>query len=153
MFGHKYTHLLENEKRLLAVFKELGITSVHVYFDGSGDSGQIDGIDIEGAENELLKAVTVTLTVDAGRDFDQKKKMWVERGFIERTLPLEAAIEEHVYEHLMHTHIDWYNNEGGFGEWGWTIDGGLNFDVNARFTEFTCLHSEGRPLGEEEEVE
>jgi hypothetical protein len=92
---------MDDYKRYLAtVLMGLGATKAHVEYDGSGDSGAIQGI---GA----VDAMGANINIDG-----------VEvRTYGGGTSPLADALEGLADDCLNSNNIDWYNNDGGFGEY------------------------------------
>jgi hypothetical protein len=98
----KTTPFIAAKRRMLAVLKRRGITSVSIDYDGEGDSGQIAGIGATDAQNRpasLLAPVRVALR-SAKPD---------------RYPTLEDALEEFAWSLLAHYHGGFENNDGGFG--------------------------------------
>ncbi len=119
---------------LLPVLRERGVQSVHVDFDGVGDSGSIGQIECTPGEhgdvlNEIIEHPATQRSFEDGR--------WVSRVHQTRQT-LREALEELTYEYLEETGVDWYNNDGGYGELIVDVPQGSVFlDVNVRFTEAT----------------
>jgi hypothetical protein len=121
----------------LAKLKELGAAEVVIYFDGSGDSGSIDSIQIKHSDGKPVSVlhdlvdypVTTTQYTDG---------QWAEKTEIKK-MPINNALEQYTYEMLDRTNIDWYNNDGGFGEMKITLsnDVSIELEVNQRHTEYT----------------
>jgi hypothetical protein len=144
---------LENEKRLRTVFLLLNITHVSVSFDGSGDSGQIDHIAIESNGIEVGGDSPITVWRNGRSVFNTEASKWETGEPFEETVSLTEAITDHVNAALDKSGVDWYNNDGGYGEWTWDASTGLEFNINVRITESSLEHSESRQLGEEESEE
>lgn len=149
--NHIYSDIFyENEKRLAAAFLLYEITEATIQFDGSGDSGQIDYINLisNSYTDEQLKDCTVTVFNERPSNiFNPEKNTWETPPPTEQTLNLYQALEEHIYSALESTGIDWYNNDGGFGSWEWTPTEGVKFAVNTRIMEVQDDWDEIRPLG------
>lgn len=130
-----------NLRRVLPVLRELGAGSVVVEFDGSGDSGSIEGVDFLSADcardpaiSEAARATTVDIARQR-RDFDPGQGRWVAIERIERA-PVRDAIEEIAYDYLDETDVDWYNNDGGYGTMEIDInEGTVSMEISTRFTE------------------
>lgn len=147
-----YTHerfYRQNLQRVLPVLRELGTERVCVSFDGSGDSGSIWDIaftpQLEGAE-PVVSIRTST------REFDNATRSW-RRIAGDEDKSLQEAISELTYDYLEETDVDWYNNDGGYGEL--TIDvtaGTVAIDVNQRYTESTCQYSAELDIASGEEL-
>ncbi len=114
-----------NKTALLDALAAAGISSVVVTFDGSGDSGQIEGVDARIGETATeLPATAVEIA----------SPVWDGSGVETRTLPLAEAIEQLVYDLLEDTHDGWENNEGAFGEFTFDVaEASIQLDYNERF--------------------
>lgn len=138
-----------NLQRVLPVLRELGTERVCVSFDGSGDSGSIWDI---GFTPELAGAEPLVSIRTSTREFDNDTRSW-RRIAGDEDKPLQEAISELTYDYLEETNVDWYNNDGGYGEL--TIDvaaGTVAIDVNQRFTESTCQYSAELDIASGEEL-
>ena len=63
-------------------------------------------------------------------------------AFIPQSVTLLEAIDDYVSDLLEVTNVDWYNNDGGFGELHISVQNGTySFDVSTRYTESTCVHA------------
>lgn len=143
---------LENEKRLAAAFLLYGITQVRVEFDGSGDSGQIDSIYIEGPQGEqIIEGYPIIFYMPGPTEFNPETKYWERGEPYEKEMSLYDAVEELVNDALDRSSVDWYNNDGGYGHWYWSANSGLEFTIEVRTTMSENAHYEERHLGEEEE--
>ena len=113
-----------NKTAILAALAAAGITSVVVTFDGSGDSGQIEGVDARIGENATdFPATAVEIA----------SPLWDGAGLETRTLPLAEAIEQLAYDLLEDTHNGWENNEGAFGEFSFDVaDHAIRLDYYER---------------------
>jgi hypothetical protein len=80
---------------LAARFRDAGFSSVRIEFDGSGDSGAIESIFVvKDGNHDFLK------------EDSELYKVLSEWGY--------SAIDRH--------HVDWYNNDGGFGHIEFNLD-------------------------------
>lgn len=114
-----------NKVALMAVLSAAGITHVTVSFDGYGDSGQIEHIDVRaGATAAELPHVDVVLSrIDFG---DEAPNI--------STLLLGEAIETLVYDFLTETHDGWQDNDGAFGDFVFDVAAGtITLDFNERY--------------------
>jgi hypothetical protein len=134
---------------LVKVLRENGISGIDVSFDGSGDSGSITDVnfyaitkDKNGEANATPVKGVCGIIVESWETYSS----WCPTRGYERetrrdTTTLQTHIERIVDDALDRTGIDWYNNDGGFGECTITVteDGALDFkiEVNARYTEVT----------------
>jgi hypothetical protein len=92
---------------MMAALKASGVLLVVVEFDGGGDSGAITGIEIQGGQ----PPETAEWLVSESNQVDGK---WVTTKHA-KALPIKKALEEWCYEALSQSHVDWYNNDGGYG--------------------------------------
>jgi hypothetical protein len=128
----------ENLRRVLPVLQELGTQEVCVSFDGSGDSGSIEDIAFH---PELEGDPPLVSIRKPRRVYDEGSGSWLQSSE-EEEAPLKVAIEELTYDYLDETDVDWYNNDGGYGDL--IIDvtrGTVELTVNQRFIESTCQYS------------
>lgn len=106
---------IENEMRfaiLMNKLKDIGIKYVHVHYEGSGDSGCVEGV--EYYSKESMESMSVTY------DNLESHQDWGEYGNgTEENLVLdkddERFLEDWVSSMLLNGIEDWYNNDGGFG--------------------------------------
>ena len=140
---------MDNLRRILPVLRENGVRCVTVTFDGSGDSGSIDAVEYGDAAIDS-SALTVEIEVmhrvlQAGR--------WVTSRVLERK-DLDTAIEELTDDYLAETNVDWYNNDGGFGQLIIDVDEvTVALEVSVRFTESSTEYSSTRDIVTGEEIE
>lgn len=98
----KTTPFIAAKRRMLAVLKRRGITSVSIYYDGEGDSGQIAAVGATDAQNRpanLLAPVRIALRAAKP----------------DRYPTLEDALEDFAWSLLAHYHGGFEDNDGGFG--------------------------------------
>ena len=103
----------DNKQVLEGVLMELftrGITALHIYYEGSGDSGCIDYIDYS-TDN--------TKDCEDAEDYYQKLN-WHSAHQTDSPFPHNSheyqIIAELAEEHVLNYQEDWWNNEGGFGD-------------------------------------
>ena len=122
---------LDNENRvLLFKLKDLGISYIQAYYEGSGDSGAIDDILYVDNKKAIEESVDFhELSTDnyishrsCGIDFEIDKN-------------LDNDIEDLVYG-LTEDIEDWYNNDGGFGTVNINVSTGeYIINNNVRYTQ------------------
>lgn len=102
--------------KLLEQLKAKGIIAVTITFDGSGDSGDIDGIYCCDKDNKEVKA-----------------------GELEEALfRLGRAVIDN------YDNID-FNDEGCFGEISLDVQSGkINIEINTRYVDYETEHKEAR---------
>ena len=132
---HEMSHeeLFETRKKIgmcfqmAALFDSLrlvGIAHVTVRFDGYGDSGQIEDIEVLAGE-EAIALPTTTVEI-AMLDYHQEVPEILSQ-------PLRDAIETLSYAFLQETHAGWENNEGGYGDFLFDVAAGtITLDYNER---------------------
>ncbi len=113
-----------NKAALFDALAAAGITTVSITFDGSGDEGQIESVDVcAGEATGTLPEVDVEIATPA----------WDGSELHRRTLPLFEAIEQLAYALLAETHGGWENNEGAYGEFTFDVAGRtIHLDYNVR---------------------
>jgi len=104
-----------NKDALFDVLAAAGITLVQVAFDGYGDSGQIERIEVLNGD--------ATVDMRAG-EIEITRARWGLAEPERSTASIGETIELLAYDFLADTHAGWENNEGAFGE--------FTFDVAAR---------------------
>lgn len=120
-------------KTMLQMIKDGGGKEIRVSFDGSGDSGSVESAEIwDGNKNlNMLFSVDYLETSSSW----SKDTGWVKTESVKR-MPVKEALESLCYELLENTGIDWYNNDGGYGELCITLDPvEIKLEVNTRYTE------------------
>ncbi|NKB55087.1 MAG: hypothetical protein GKS00_02020 [Alphaproteobacteria bacterium] len=105
----RFTYL-DTLQRLLPVLRQHGVEGITVSFDGSGDEGAIDDIRCDGATIDP-RGVHVEI-VQAVRRFEDGQ--WVSTRELHR-VSIADAVHDLTDDYLEETSVDWYNNEGGYG--------------------------------------
>lgn len=118
-----YAETLENVRRHLPEaareLKEAGVASVHIEYDGCGDSGQIESVSYLDREGKAL-------------DFSGTASLSEER------------LMDLFYDLTQARHPGWENNDGAFGELDWNLDADtLRHTHNDRFTDYATTVHEG----------
>jgi hypothetical protein len=121
--------MLQNVKDVQSIFdalKEKGIAKVKVCFSGGGDSGQLDDV-------KLLDATGKNIVTKFTKRWDFKSKTWLpaSESFPEMsyaatnfkgdmvpqsTSDIVEALEDVGYDLMEWCGVDYYNNDGGYGE-------------------------------------
>ena len=102
--------IFANRDSILQALKENGLGPVRVYYCGSGDSGGIEDVDIEGGTDKKIRVKFIKQSTSWDPDGH-----WNE-SIVENEIDLEDAIREHCYDLLSRNHCGWENNDGGSGE-------------------------------------
>lgn len=127
---------------LIQKLKECGIKEVVVSFDGSGDSGQIEDVSF-GSMQKPDASVEWVVT-----DSTWVNGVWVEKHEV-KSIDIHSALESFCYEALEDAGIDWYNNDGGYGELRINLDPiEVYLEVNTRYT-----HTDTSSFGFDENLE
>lgn len=125
----------DNLRRVLPVLRGAGTERVSVSFDGSGDSGSIHDVSFEPEWGNDRPLVTMLKEM---RVYDKDQQTWM-RATQEEDMPLTEAIAELTYDYLDESGVDWYNNDGGYGDLVIDVRAGtVALTVNQRYTESTC---------------
>lgn len=142
------TATTDSKLRLLKDLYDAGADRVKVWFDGGGDSGQIESVELLTESGALfpiedIRAYKHLVMRRCGSERDGErwvpvyKAAWV--SFAER-------LEQLVSDELDATGVDWYNNDGGFGTWELTgIMSGepkKEFEISVRVVETVSEHWE-----------
>ncbi len=115
-----------NKAVLFDVLAAAGIETVTVIFDGYGDSGQIERIDVEPGQG------TVLLPSDR---IEIVRTIWESPEIQRQTLTVREAIETVVYDFLRQTHDGWENSDGAYGEFTFDVaERTIKLDYNERYT-------------------
>jgi hypothetical protein len=123
---HAELHL-RNKAALFEALAAAGVTHVVVSFDGYGDSGQIENIEV--------KAGDAIIAIPAG-EVEVARAGW-DRPEPERSvISIADAIERLAYDLLEQTHCGWENNEGAYGEFTFDVaKQTITLDFNYRFVD------------------
>lgn len=114
-----------NKHALFPILAAAGITSILIRFDGSGDSGQIEEIDV--LAGDKLASFPAEKVVIQRADWGATEPERVESS-------VNDAVETLVYAFLEETHGGWENNEGAYGEFTFNIaERTITLDYNERY--------------------
>lgn len=120
----------------LPVLRAAGVAIVRLCFDGSGDSGMLYDPEFLNADGQVVAVDGLSCTVGRGGE-----------SATPTVMPLREVIDKAVESYLDSTQVDWYNNDGGYGEFSIdVIEGAFTCEVNTRFTESSCEHFETHSL-------
>ena len=124
--------------KALTTLKELGATEIVIYFDGSGDSGSIESVSIRQSDGKPVPNLD-----DLFVNYPVEKSQFINGEWFNdveiKQMPIADALEKYTYDELERTDVDWYNNDGGFGELRIELsdDISIELEVNQRYTEYT----------------
>lgn len=106
----------------------LGVTQVVVTFDGYGDSGQIENIEIRAGGDPIAEP---TVMIEFG------EAEWGQAEPSRLSVSIASAAERLTYDVLERTHSGWENSDGAYGDV--TFDVGareITLDYNERYTSY-----------------
>lgn len=120
-------------KEIDSLFAQLrlhNVAKIVIAFEGAGDSGSIDDVSLMDASDKHVTTPTTTI-------------LWTSEDYHDAGKPkdttLRNALEDLGYQMLDKTGVDWYNNDGGYGDITIDISDIDNidvvFDMNQRYTE------------------
>lgn len=128
---------------LFSTLRLLGVSEVLVNFSGSGDSGNVDEVVAYGPNNNQISLTETSIqwrfvTQDMKWDMLAGKPI-AKRIVQDRTATLDKIIESMCNNALDTTELDWWNNEGGQGQFRIVLDEDLpkvtlNVGVNEMVT-------------------
>jgi hypothetical protein len=118
----------QHVQNLFAQLKLLNVNSFEIEFDGSGDSGQIEGVTFCDSSHEVM-------------DIPEDTISWVYTAYGQEPkdtkVTIHKAVEDLGYQMLEESGHDWYNNEGGYGRIRVHMEGSngkpyVNMNMNIR---------------------
>lgn len=120
-----------NKTALFEALAVAGITHVVVSFDGYGDSGQIESVEVK-ARDAIVDMPDAQIEI--------ARAPWGEAEPERSAVAIADAIEHFVYDLLMDTHDGWANNDGAYGTFTFNVAARkITLDYNERYieTEYT----------------
>lgn len=115
------------------------VSSIEVYFEGCGDSGQVESVDYtdsngKGIDEDDVNKIVKGSTKTSYHQWDEKKKMLVKTEAREGNV--REIIEEICYDKLGANHGGWELNEGSYGTFHFDVAGRkVNLEYNERIEE------------------
>jgi hypothetical protein len=121
-----------NKEALFEALDRHGIATVTVSFDGYGDEGQIQSIEVDGNTDAVPNIRVSYREIHV----DQPEAKVSDQ-------PLEEVLRTLVFDCLAETHEYWEDNEGAFGEVIFdTANRSITLDFNERFVDSTNYQHE-----------
>jgi hypothetical protein len=115
-----------NKAALLDALAAAGVTLVVVTFDGYGDSGQIEGIEVKAGDG--------IVAMPEG-EIEIASAVWDQIEPDRSTVSIADAIERLTYDLLNDTHCGWENNDGAYGDFTFDVaERTITLDYNERYT-------------------
>lgn len=141
---------MENLRRVLPILRQHGIETVSVTFNGYSDSGSIEDISYTPCENpDALKAVPVE-HISTSSYFEDGQ--WRRTAAPEQST-LDEVIDALTNDYLEETGVDWYNNDGGYGDLVIDVQAGtVSLEVQVRYTDTRTEYSAERSIETGEDI-
>jgi hypothetical protein len=142
LIDRKAENLAAVRNAIFALFETAGIDTVTVEFDGSGDEGQITGIEIAGPTNELpAENIEVRRTTIEFEYEEETVRLAVKSYNVVSIIRPEnprALLEELCFDLLNVKHCYWGDGEGAYGDIKFENDSRtITVDFNERFVDST----------------
>lgn len=118
-----FTH---NKAALLNALALAGVTHVVVSFDGYGDEGQIQNVEVKAGDDDAAMPAAVIEIGEAIWDQPEPKRS---------SVSIATAVESLVYDVLEKTHCGWENGDGAYGDIIFDVaEQAITLDYNERYT-------------------
>lgn len=115
-----------NKAALFDALAAARITHVIVSFDGYGDSGQIENVEVKAGDTVVAMPESTIEIAEAVWDQPEPNRM---------TTSTADLIERLVYDLLTDTHCGWENNDGAYGDFTFDVaERTITLDYNERYT-------------------
>ena len=105
----------QTKAQVIDKLRDAGVKKVVIHYDGSGDSGQVDRIDYFDEHAEFTPSKDRHKVISDEKSYDAKTKGWVTKQ-VERMEDFDTMCDNLATDALSELGVDWYNNEGGYGE-------------------------------------
>ena len=116
-----------NKAALFDALAAAGVTLVVVSFDGYGDSGQIENVEVKAGDTVVAMPESTIEIAEAVSDQPEPNRT---------TISITDVIEHLVYDLLTDTHCGWENNDGAYGDFTFDVaERTITLDYNERYTE------------------
>lgn len=115
-----------NKAALFDALAAAGVTLAVISFDGYGDSGQIENVEVKAGET------VVTMPEGA---IEIAEAVWDQAEPDRSTISIADVIERLAYDLLTDTHCGWENNDGAYGDFTFDVaERTITLDYNERYT-------------------
>jgi len=116
-----------NKAALFDALAAAGVTLVVVAFDGYGDSGQIENVEV--------KAGDTVVNMPSG-EIEIATAIWDQAEPDRSTASIRDVIETFIYDLLGQTHDGWENSDGAYGDFTFDVaERTITLDYNERHME------------------
>ncbi|HXW70986.1 MAG TPA: hypothetical protein VEK34_06065 [Methylocella sp.] len=117
-----------NKAALFDALMAAGVTLVIVSFDGYGDSGQIESVEVKAGDTVVPMPECTIEIAEAAWDQPEPNRTCVS---------IADAIERLVYDLLNDAHCGWENDDGAYGDFTFDVaERTITLDYNERYTAF-----------------
>lgn len=115
-----------NKAALFEALATAGVTLVVVSFDGYGDSGQIENVEVKAGDTVVpMPECTIEIA----------EAVWDQPEPNRTAISIAEVIERLVYDLLTDTHCGWENNDGAYGDFTFDVtERTITLDYNERYT-------------------
>ena len=115
-----------NKAVLFDALAAAGVTLVVVSFDGYGDSGQIENVEVKSGDTIVAMPEGTVEIAEAVWDQPEPNRS---------AISIADVIERLVYDLLTDTHCGWENNDGAYGDFTFDVaERTITLDYNERYT-------------------
>jgi hypothetical protein len=115
-----------NKAALFDALAVAGVTLIVVNFDGYGDSGQIENVEVKTGDTVVPMPEATIEIAEAAWDQPEPNRS---------AISIADAIERLVYDFLTDTHCGWENNDGAYGDFTFDVaERTITLDYNERYT-------------------
>jgi len=115
-----------NKAALFDALAVARVTHVVVSFDGYGDSGQIENVEVKAGETVVVMPEAMIEVAEA---------VWDQPAPNRTTISVADEIDRLVYDLLTDTHCGWENNDGAYGDFTFDVaERTITLDYNERYT-------------------
>jgi hypothetical protein len=115
-----------NKTALFDALAAAGVTHAVVSFDGYGDSGQIENVEVKAGDTLVAMPEGTVQIAEA---------VWGKPEPARTAVSIAEVIERLVYDFLTETHCGWENNDGAYGDFTFNVaERTITLDYNERYT-------------------
>lgn len=115
-----------NKSTLFNALESASVTKIIVTFDGYGDSGQIESVEVRTGDDD---------TAMPGAMIEMAQAVWGQPEPERSTVSIATAVESLAYDVLQRTHCGWENNDGAYGDIVFDVaERAIMLDYNERYT-------------------
>lgn len=128
---------IEGRDEIFALLRENGVVVVDAYYDGQGDSGQIESITALGRDKQVVDLGRIQTSIQiTSKVWDSENRNWKKIPSA-NTKTLIEALDDIFYEALEEQQPGWENNDGAFGNFIMDVAAQtITWEHNSRFTDY-----------------